>query len=272
MHSPSSKHSTQPEILFVSHGGGPLPLLGDPAHTEMVACLEELAKRLRRPSAILVISAHWEEGRPTVTAGTMPSLIYDYYGFPEASYSIQYPCPGQPDLARQVNTVLRQSGIESALDETRGFDHGLFVPLKLLFPSADIPCVQLSLDSSLSAEQHLAMGEALRGLDWENLLVVGSGFSFHNMRAFFAEETDESQKLNLSFERWLHETCTSDELDEESRKSRLVDWEKAPGARYCHPREEHLLPLHVCYGLAQTPCTKSYMLSILNKRASMYLW
>ena len=272
MHRPSSKPSSQPEILFVSHGGGPLPLLGDPAHSEMVACLEKLAKRLRRPSAILVISAHWEESRPTLTAGKAPSLIYDYYGFPEVSYSIQYPCPGEPDLAQQVNTVLQQSGIESTMDEVRGFDHGLFVPLKLLFPSADIPCVQLSLDSSLSAEQHLAMGKALRGLDWESLLVIGSGFSFHNMRAFFAEETEEARALNLGFERWLHETCTSVGLDEGARASRLMNWEQAPGARYCHPREEHLLPLHVCYGLAQAPCTESYMLSILNKRARMYLW
>ena len=262
----------QPEVLFVSHGGGPLPLLGDPGHAEMVACLQDVATRLRRPSAILVISAHWEENLPSITFARNPSLIYDYYGFPDESYSIEYPAAGEPALAQAVYGVLAQSGIEAVKDESRGFDHGLFVPLKILFPQADIPCVQLSLKSNLSAEEHLAIGTALRNLEWENLLVVGSGFSFHNMRAFFAPETDESRSLNRAFEQWLHESLTNAALEEPERAQRLAKWHSAPGARFCHPREEHLLPLHVCYGLAQTPCAEPFALNILHKRASMYLW
>ena len=260
------------EVLFVSHGGGPLPLLGDPGHTEMVVCLKEIANHLRKPSAILVISAHWEEVQPTITFASQPSLIYDYYGFPEESYSIQYPAPGKPALAQAVCDALSGAGIAAVKDETRGFDHGLFVPLKILFPEAEIPCVQLSLKGNLSAQEHLDIGAALRGLEWQNLLVLGSGFSFHNMREFFAPESDESRNQNRAFEQWLHETCTSDELGEGERAQRLVEWQNAPGARFCHPREEHLLPLHVCYGLAQARCSEPFMLNILGKRASMYLW
>ena len=272
MSSPTRKPSTQPEILFVSHGGGPLPLLGDPGHGEMVRCLQKIAGRLRKPSAILVVSAHWEEKQPTITSAHQPSLIYDYFGFPAESYHIEYSCPGNPELAADVERALRREGMEPELDAQRGFDHGLFVPLKLLFPAADIPCIQLSLTGNLDPPQHLAMGHALQSLECENLLVVGSGFSFHNMREFFAPETDSTRQLNSAFEHWLHETCTSDTLDEAERMQRLIHWEKAPGARFCHPREEHLLPLHVCYGLAGRACSEAFTLNILDKRASMYLW
>ncbi|WP_233998686.1 DODA-type extradiol aromatic ring-opening family dioxygenase [Microbulbifer pacificus] len=260
------------EILFVSHGGGPLPLLGDPGHREMVACLQKIAARLHKPSAVLVVSAHWEERVATVTSAHQPQLIHDYYGFPEESYHIQYPAPGDPSLAQQVGNALASAGIENAMDASRGFDHGLFVPMKILFPQADIPCVQLSLKHNLSAREHLAIGGALAGLACEDLLVIGSGFSFHNMRAFFAPETAESLQLNAAFEEWLQETCSSEALTEAERTQRFVHWAEAPGARFCHPREEHLLPLHVCYGMAKAPCSEIFSLNILGKRASMYLW
>ena len=267
-----SEPNTQAEVLFVSHGGGPLPLLGDPGHREMVDCLKKLSGTLRRPSAILVVSAHWEERCPTITAGANPQLIYDYYGFPEESYSIQYPCPGEPALAATVHKALSEAGIESTMDGERGFDHGLFVPLKLLFPQAEIPCIQLSLNNNLDAAEHLKIGEALRALQWQDLLIVGSGFSFHNMREFFAPESEQARSLNREFEQWLHETCTSASIDENTRAKRFIQWEAAPGARFCHPREEHLLPLYVCYGVAGAPATQAYTLNILNKRASMYWW
>jgi 4,5-DOPA dioxygenase extradiol len=259
-------------ILFLSHGGGPMPLLGDPGHQEMVECLTELPGEIARPAAIIVISAHWEASLPSITAGANPALIYDYYGFPEESYQIGYPCPGNPALAAQLHTALDNAGITSRLDESRGFDHGLFVPLKIMYPEADIPCIQLSLVSSLDPAEHIRIGRALQNLDCENLLVIGSGFSFHNMRAFFAPETAESRTLNENFEGWLAETCGDPDLTEHDRAQRLIDWDAAPGARYCHPREEHLLPLHVCYGLAEKPCSEVLELRILNKKASMVLW
>lgn len=259
-------------VLFLSHGGGPLPLLGDEGHQEMVDCLKEVAAKINKPSAIIVVSAHWEENIATITSGENPPLIYDYYGFPEESYHIKYPCPGEPLLASRIYNVLENAGIASKLDDQRGFDHGLFVPLKIMYPDADIPCVQLSLVNSLNPADHLDIGKALQNLNDENILVIGSGFSFHNMKEFFSPETSESKMMNESFESWLLETVCSPEIDEEESTQRLINWTKAPAARFCHPREEHLLPLHVCYGLAGARCSESFQLRILNKLSSMYLW
>ncbi|WP_198402619.1 DODA-type extradiol aromatic ring-opening family dioxygenase [Marinobacter salinus] len=192
--------------------------------------------------------------------GEHPQLIYDYYGFPEEAYDIRYPCPGEPALARQVYQALDQAGIPARLDDRRGFDHGLFVALKLMYPEADIPCVQLSLVNSLDAGAHLAIGRALRALDYDNLLVIGSGFSFHNMRAFFAANTPEIRARNQAFEDWLEQTCTDITMHESERAERLVQWDRAPHARFFHPREEHLLPdapepcsrygqIHYCHGV-----------------------
>ncbi|RCW70059.1 aromatic ring-opening dioxygenase catalytic subunit (LigB family) [Marinobacter nauticus] len=260
------------DVLFVSHGGGPMPLLGDPGHQDMVDRLTELAADLRKPSAILVISAHWEEAIPTITSGTTPSLIYDYYGFPSEAYKIEYPCPGEPVLAQQVAQALDQAGIQARLDNQRGLDHGAFVPLKLMYPEAKIPCIQLSLVNTLDASTHLAIGRALQALDYDNLLVLGSGFSFHNMRAFFAAQTPEIQARNLAFEDWLEQTCGDSSLSEPERAKRLADWEQAPHARFCHPREEHLLPLHVCYGLANKASDRHIAATILGKQSGMFYW
>lgn len=261
-----------PTLLYLSHGGGPLPLLGDAGHREMVSALNNVAAQIQTPSSILVISAHWEEERPTVTSGASPALVYDYYGFPEESYHIQYPCAGAPAFAQRVHEALQSAGFDAQQDDERGFDHGLFVPLKIMYPGADIPCIQLSLLSSLDAEQHIQLGEGLRSLQEENLLVIGSGFSFHNMRAFFAEETDEIRAMNEGFDAWLKDTCLNAELSEAARRKRLVEWDTAPHARYCHPREEHLLPLQVCYGLAQRRASTAFHCRILGKQASMFLW
>lgn len=264
--------NTKRNIVYISHGGGPMPLLGDPDHNEMVETLKEIASKIDKPSAILVISAHWEARLPTVTSGTNPGIIYDYGGFPQAAYEIEYPAPGEPVLAKNVVNSLKESGIDAVQDEQRGFDHGLFVPLKLMYPDADIPCVQLSLVHSLDADLHIQIGKALQSLDWANLLVIGSGFSFHNMRAFFSPESQESRAMNIAFDEWLRETISDDGLLEETRKERLVHWSSAPGARYCQPREEHLLPLHVCYGIANKPSDKTFRAEIMKKQSSMFYW
>jgi 4,5-DOPA dioxygenase extradiol len=261
-----------PRVLFLSHGGGPLPLLDDTEHQELIDCLSKIAIKINKPSAILVISAHWEAPVATITSSENPPLFYDYYGFPQQAYNIKYPCPGLPSLANRIHAALSKAGIVSKLDDHRGFDHGLFVPAKIMFPQADIPCVQLSLLNNLDPARHIEMGRELQALDIDNLLVIGSGFSFHNMRAFFGPENADSKAKNAAFESWLLETCSSTDMDEKTRENRLIQWAQAPAARYCHPREEHLLPLHVCYGLSNRPCTKTFELKILNKKASMYLW
>ncbi|WP_338666510.1 DODA-type extradiol aromatic ring-opening family dioxygenase [Pseudodesulfovibrio methanolicus] len=261
-----------PAVIYLSHGAGPLPLLGDAGHAEMIENLKVLATRIERPSAILVVSAHWEETVPTVTAGNQPPLYYDYYGFPPESYEIAYPAPGDNALSEAVRGTLAAHGLPCGTEEARGFDHGLFVPLKIMYPEADIPCVQLSLIKGLDPAAHLALGEALAGLDRENLLILGSGFSFHNMRAFFAQDTAETALANGEFQQWLVGTCADPALTPEERATRLVHWEDAPHARYCHPREEHLLPLHVCCGAAGRPCDEHFRLIIIGKAASTHLW
>lgn len=268
----TTKEFPRHTVLYLSHGGGPLPLLGDEGHKEMVNCLKSISAKITKPSAIVLISAHWEENKPTITLGATPSLIYDYYGFPEQSYEIKYPALGDPLLAQKIFSLLNQNGIDAVLNNERGFDHGLFVPLKIMYPEADIPCIQISLVHSLDPMEHIKIGESLAGLEQENVLIIGSGFSFHNMRAFFTAATIESQAMNESFEEWLLETCSSKQIDETERVRRLEKWEDAPAARFCHPREEHLLPLHVCYGITKRASEEVFELTILGRKASMYLW
>ncbi|VUD47427.1 4,5-DOPA dioxygenase extradiol [Thalassocella blandensis] len=260
-----------PQILFVSHGGGPLPLLGDRGHASLVDALERVVKDFTRPKAIVVISAHWEEHSPAITAAQSPDLIYDYYGFPPESYDITYPVKGDAELAQSIFRLFSQQGMSVTLDQQRGLDHGVFVPLKIMYPEADIPCVQLSLVTHLNADFHLQMGKVLSHLP-DDVLVLGSGFTFHNMREFFAPASDEKQQMNLQFEHWVRHICSATEISEPNRWEALANWEAAPHARYCHPREEHLLPLHVCYGAAQRPCRHIYEAEVLGMHASLFLW
>lgn len=259
-------------VIYISHGAGPLPILGDGKHDEMVSNLRLLSSEIGTPSAIIVVSAHWEESLPTVTGAAQPELIYDYYGFPQESYEIEYPAPGNPDLAGAVMNALSARGIEGRKDDERGFDHGMFIPLKIMYPEADIPTIQVSLVRGLDPDVHIALGEALGAIEQKNLLIIGSGFSFHNMRAFFEPDTAETWAANEAFQQWLVETCAGDGLTEEGRKERLAAWEKAPNARYCHPREEHLLPLHVCLGAAGRPSSDHYGPTIFGKKATALLW
>lgn len=263
------------DILFLSHGGGPMPLLGDPGHASLVQRLQQISSDIPRPDLILMISAHWEESVVTITSGAMPTLMYDYYGFPQQSYELKYPCSGSPDLAFDIQELLQQSNIESRMDAKRGFDHGVFVPLMLMYPEADIPVVQLSLLNSLNAGAHLNLGKALKGLKdahrSSRLLVIGSGFSFHNMREFFLP-SPTSNTRNRAFEQWLIQTCMRDDLTESERSERLNQWATAPHARYCHPREEHLLPLHICSGMAGVAASRHWKVNVLGKQSSIFYW
>lgn len=261
----------QAQIIYFSHGGGPLPILGDTSHQAMVDFMRQLPMRLRKPDAIIVISAHWEERVATLLDAPMPPLLYDYYGFPAEAYDITYPAPGNPLLAKRVVELLNRNQISAGVDSQRGFDHGLFIPLKLMYPQADIPVLQLSLLHGLDPAAHIALGKALRELRAENVLVVGSGFSFHNMRAFDWQGKSMPDTANDAFQNWLIEVCTGS-LSQAEREQRLLEWEKAPSARYCHPREEHLLPLHVCQGMADKPATVVFDDYILGKRGIAFLW
>jgi len=262
---------TKAQIVYFSHGGGPLPILGDESHKTMVDFMRRLPSRLRKPDAILVISAHWEESAATLMGAKSPAMFYDYYGFPDKAYEITYPAPGSPELANRITGLLNGKNIPARIDPERGFDHGLFIPLKLMYPKADIPSLQLSLLRGLNPAAHIALGKALRGLINENILVIGSGFSYHNLRAFFGNALGTPDPANDAFQDWLIETCASP-IPQPEREQRLIEWEKAPSARYCHPREEHLLPLHVCMGMAEKPAEVIFDDQILGKRGVAFLW
>jgi 4,5-DOPA dioxygenase extradiol len=258
-------------MIYFSHGGGPLPILGDPGHKAMIDFMTALPNRIPRPEAIVVVSAHWEESKATLLGAPHPPMFYDYYGFPDEAYQIQYPAPGSPALASKIAGLIRHTGTEAAIDTQRGFDHGLFIPLKMMYPQADIPCLGLSLLLGLDPADHLALGKALRGLLDENILVIGSGFSFHNLRAFMRPGAGGPDPANDAFQDWLIQTITGP-FSEAERENRLIAWEQAPNARYCHPRADHLLPLHVCQGMAGTPGKLIFDDQILGVRSLGFLW
>jgi len=259
------------QIIYLSHGGGPLPILGDKSHKAMVDFMFRIPSQLRKPEAILVISAHWEESIATLLGSDTPPMLYDYYGFPDEAYEISYPAPGSPELAKKITDILNKGHIPVHIDPMRGFDHGLFIPLKLMYPEADIPSIQLSLLSGLNAAAHIALGNALRELIDENILIIGSGFSFHNMGAFSWKGIKAPDPANDTFQNWLIDVCTGP-ISQFEREKKIIEWEKEPYARYCHPREEHLLPLHVCLGMANKPADVIFDDYILGKRAVAFLW
>jgi aromatic ring-opening dioxygenase catalytic subunit (LigB family) len=262
---------SQAQIVYFSHGGGPLPILGDPSHKAMLDFMTRLPTQIRRPDAILVISAHWEESAATLLGAPNPPMFYDYYGFPAEAYQITYPAPGSPALAERIAACLEENGIPSRIDPKRGFDHGVFIPLKMMYPDAGIPVLQLSLRQGLDPAAHIALGKALRVFLPENILVIGSGFSFHNLRAFSWSGEDTPDPANDAFQNWLIDTI-SGPVSHSEREQRMIDWQKAPNARYCHPREEHLLPLHACLGMAEKAGKVVFDDRILGKRSVAFLW
>jgi 4,5-DOPA dioxygenase extradiol len=242
--------STRAPILYLPHGGGPMPLMGDPAQAHLGAFLKTLGQRFPAPDAIVLVSAHWEESHPSVYADERPGMLFDYYGFPPETYRFSWPAPGSPALASRIAALLQQCGIECRQVQGRGYDHGTFVPMLLMYPVASIPCIQLSLVAGLDPLQHLRLGECLQELREQNIAIIGSGMSFHNLRAIFAGEQPEYRKASDQFADWLVRTMSDASLSTMQRLDALAQWQQAPYASFCHPRAEHLLPLHVCAGAA----------------------
>lgn len=201
----------------------------------------------RKPKTIVVISAHWEAQAYTVNTQAAPSLLYDYHGFPEHTYQLSYPGAGAPRLAADVRERLAAAGLPVAEEDQRGLDHGVFIPFKLVYPEADIPIVQLSLRAGLDPAEHVAAGRALAPLRDENVLIVGTGMSYHNMQRF-QRDGNGFDPDSKAFDAWLADTVTA---SSEKRAERLISWARAPAARAAHPTEEHLMPLHVVAGAAE---------------------
>jgi aromatic ring-opening dioxygenase catalytic subunit (LigB family) len=236
-------------VVFVPHGGGPWPFVDVGFPKDDVAALADYLKSVRNvpaetPKALLVVSGHWEEPAPTLMTSPQPPLLYDYYGFPPESYTITWPAPGAPWLAPRVRQLLQAAGFTAREDPERGYDHGTFIPLKLTYPEAEIPVLQVSLIEGLDAAQHIALGHALAPLRGEGIFIIASGMTFHNLRAF---RDPRAIPVAEAFDAWLQETMS---LDAGARDRRLIEWERAPAARGAHPREEHLIPLMVAAGAA----------------------
>lgn len=230
--------------LYLPHGGGPSFFMTG----ERKERYQETENFLRsvhtllpaRPTAILVITAHWEAAVPTLSGGPQPGLIYDYYGFPPETYALEYRAPGDPALAGRAAALLGQAGFAAQVDAHYGWDHGVFIPLKVMFPAADVPVVAMSLQASLDPDLHVNLGAALRSLRDEGVLLIGSGMSYHNLRGFAA-----AAPASLAFHDWLDTVLCGTWAQ---RKQALADWQNAPGGRASHPREEHLIPLMCASG------------------------
>jgi 4,5-DOPA dioxygenase extradiol len=257
--------------LFLPHGGGPCFFLNPdgscpPAWQPMRDFLGGILPSLpEQPKAILIVSGHWEEADFTVHTGEKPELLFDYYGFPEHTYRLRWDAPGAPDLARRVKGLLEGAGFAVAENATRGWDHGVFIPMKVVVPDADIPTVQLSLRKDLDPEAHIRAGQTLAALRDEGVLIVGSGMSFHNMRTLGQDVTAQADL----FDDALSAAVTDQDAD--TRRARVADWTSLPQARFAHPREEHLLPLMVALGAGgDDPAVHAFRNQVLGWTVSAF--
>jgi len=228
--------------VFVSHGAPTLAL--EPA--EAGAMLARLGRELPRPESILVVSAHWEAARPAVSAAVLPRTIHDFYGFPRELYSLSYDAPGAPRLAARVTELLSASGIDCDESPDRGLDHGAWVPLRYLYPQADVPVTQLAVSPGLGAAHHFQLGRALAPLANEGVLVLGSGSLTHNLREVrFDAPAEPVPEWVTAFADWAGAAVTAGDA------AALVDYRRrGPHACRNHPSDEHFLPLLVAMGAA----------------------
>jgi 4,5-DOPA dioxygenase extradiol len=231
--------------VYVSHGAPTLAL--DPGHTG--PALAALGRKLPRPEAILMVSAHWETARPAASVATRPETIHDFGGFPDELYRMTYPAPGAPGVARQAKALLDAAGIGADLDPRRGLDHGAWVPLRFLYPAADVPVTQLSVQPPLGPPHHYRVGEALRALREAGVLIIGSGSLTHNLYELrMSAATPAAEPYALAFQQWVYQAINANDI------AALLDYRRmAPQAVRAHPTDEHFLPLFVALGAAGSP-------------------
>lgn len=227
--------------IFVSHGSPSLPF----EDVEARSFLQGLGADVAKPRAILMVSAHWDTQEPTVNAVAVNETIHDFYNFPEALYQLRYPAPGDPSLAQRVQELLKDAGFTGHLDPARGLDHGAWAPLLLAWPEADIPVVQLSVQSHMGAKYHMELGRALRPLLNDGVLIMGSGGFTHNLAGWRQRQGDEEPEWVSTFADWFNAALAEGRIDDI-----LAYRERAPYGEMNHPTEEHLLPLFVTLGAA----------------------
>lgn len=240
---------TRLPTYFLSHGGGPWPWMKDfrpGVYDQLEASLHDVRREVgRAPRAVLMISGHWEERSFMLSSAARPPMVFDYQGFPAHTYRIRYDAPGAPALAQTIQAMLTKGGVVAGLDPQRGFDHGTFTLMHTMYPEAEMPLVQLSLRADLDPAAHIQAGKLLAPLRDEGVLIVGSGFSFHDTRGII---NGAGAASSAAFDRWLNETLVESSADERERG--LLHWSQAPAARAAHPREDHLIPLMVAAGAA----------------------
>jgi 4,5-DOPA dioxygenase extradiol len=238
--------TTRTPTLYLSHGAPTLPI--DPSLPS--GGFSALAQHLPRPKAVLMLSAHWNTHRPTVSTATAPETIHDFYGFPRALYEIQYPAPGAPETAQRAAALLRAQGVPVD-EEAHGLDHGAWVPMLLMFPEADVPVAQLSIQPRADAAHHFAIGRALRELRDEGVMVIGSGQITHNLRAAdFSARPEDADPRVAEFTDWFEARLAARDIDA------LLDYRsQAPHAALMHPTDEHLLPVFAALGAADDDYT-----------------
>ncbi len=257
--------------FFLPHGGGPCfflnpdgscPPVWQPMRDYLAAILPSLPEK---PKAILIVSGHWEAADFTVHSGARPNLLFDYGGFPPHTYLLEWDAPGAPALAARVKRLLEGAGLPVGENDTRGWDHGVFIPMKVAVPDADIPTVQLSLRKDLDPAAHIRAGEALAPLRDEGVLIVGSGMSFHNMRSLGHDVTAQADLFDEAL------TAAVTDPDPDRRRARTADWASLPQARFAHPREEHLIPLMVALGAGGSdPARHDYRDHVIGWTVSAY--
>lgn len=254
-------------VFYLSHGGGPWPWMPETAahNAALSQSLKSIPSQLPTPpKAILMVSAHWEtDGSHLLQSHPQPPMVYDYYNFPEHTYHIRYPAAGQPELALRIKERLNAAGINAELDAERGYDHGAFVPAYVMYPDADIPMLQLSIDRDYSPEKHIELGRALISLREEGVLIIGSGASYHNLRLMGPEGAQPS----AAFDAWLEQSLLHS--SPEKREELILHWTKAPAARLVHAREDHLVPLFVALGAAHATDATTRILKSISSTGIM---
>lgn len=262
--------------LFLNHGGGPLPILGEQSELEIAESLRNVDEivDLKRLKAIIVVTAHREEDVVTISNGEHHDLLYDYYNFPPESYTFKYNAPGDPILAGKIRDAFVKANIPSQLDSERGWDHGVFIPMMLINPSEDIPIVQVSILKNQNAEQHYKIGEVLNQFRKEGIAIFGSGMSYHNMKQFRSTSCsgDPDKIVNESFDNFLNEVCTG---DVENRK-KILDWQDQVEGLESHPlgKADHLMPLIVNAGAGGLQPGKKIFNSVYCRKFQLsgYIW
>ncbi|KAF1952245.1 extradiol ring-cleavage dioxygenase [Byssothecium circinans] len=244
-------------VICISHGGGPMPVLGDPSHAAITKSLQTRVPKIlklgteEQPRAIVLVTAHWSTNEVRISSAEKHDLYYDYGGFPDEAYSLRYDAKGSPEVAELIRVVLGEVGIKAQKDGSRGWDHGVFVPMMLINPAANIPIIQLSVLTSESPSQHYALGRALSKLRSQNIAIVGSGFaSLHNTRAMFSGQT-KTPAFKQLHEEWSESILDAIQTEDvEERGKKFEGWRGWKGAYEMHPRggAEHFLPLIVCAG------------------------